>query len=617
MADFAGRLSRTIGPAGPFPDANVGTPKSPPASIGGGAGIAYPAGPYDPKEGANVPSLLPFERVGTGGLAALGVDPADLQLKGQDQNAGSAAGITQLIGRNYPSKDVAGYVSKNIDVDWFDQWIVFPGRLDLGNVLTTQVRTLELLNNFRRQARTWQAFVNNAGAGVTVTNLPALPLVVASLGSFISNVQISTAGPPTIAGTLDFDIDVTPPNILSVPITGNRITIFQYRPQTPIREKLEFKTDVIPHNDGSEQRINIRRAPRQRISFKIRTDDDRTRDSINAVLYDWQTRVFGVPVWWEAKPLGAALAINDTTVIVDTTNADFRVGGLVMIYDSNFAFETLEILTVNAGDLELQAGVVSAFDAINTIVVPVRTAYTKPQLSQARFAIGPTDFALEFLTLDNIDLADVSTFPTFQGVGQTIAKPYIDRENFMAGATITEGNRKRAVVLDPVTGPELRFSPWAKSKPLYNFGFEAKTFGQTWEFRQLFHFLRGSQTAFYVGTGRTDFKPIADIADTSTQIDFQAFGFDAFIQSVTPRSDLQIVRTDGTTSQHQITGSSVVSPTVERITVSPGISPALPVAEVDRIEFLTLNRITDDNALFSHRRPGESRIDISLVGVPS
>jgi hypothetical protein len=149
------------------------------------------------------------------------------------------------------------------------------------------------------------------------------------------------------------------------------------------------------------------------------------------------------------------------------------------------------------------------------------------------------------------------------------------------------------------------------------YGFEAKSFQETFEFRQLLHFLKGSQLAFYVGTGRDDIKALTDIADTSTQIDFENHGFTQFIQQITPRSDLQIHRIDGTTSQHEITGSVVVSDDVERLTVNPGITPALPVAEIDRIEFLTLNRISNDQAKFSHRRPGETRVDFNLTGVPS
>jgi hypothetical protein len=501
--------------------------------------------------------------------------------------------------------------------DWFEKWHVFPGELALGNVLTTQIRELEIFNAFRNESRTWQGFTNNAGAGITITNLPSLPRVMAPLESFVNDVQVSTAGPPVINGTLDFDVDLVPPDVIIVPITGNRITIFQFRPQAPINEELAFKTDVLQHTDGSEQRLSLRQAPRQRIEFTIRVDDSRSRDAINAILFDWQARVFGVPIWWEAKPLDAPLAAIDTVVQVDTADADFRAGGLVTIYDSNFVSQTVEILTVNPTNLVLQVAIGTAFDAINTLVIPTRTAYTKPQLQNARFAIGPADYKFEFTVLDNIDLSDASAFPSYQGVGQSVAKPLLAGLNFMPSGTIAEGNRQRTERLDHETGPFIQFSSWTKGKPLYTFGFEAKSFAETWEVRQLLHYLRGSQLSFYVPTGRTDIKPLADIANNDSSINFTDYGFDQFVGGVTPRSDLRVLRKDGTYSMHTITGTSVVSPGVERVDFSPGVTPALPLVDLDRIEIVTLSRLVNDRARFVHRRPGETRIDIPLTGVPA
>ena len=615
MTDFAGNLNPRLGPAGPFPDPDVGQPVPVGFAFAPPVGSPYPPAPFDPVNPS--PTFVPWERVASF-ISVFGVQPDAPDTVNEDADGSNIAGVVQLTNALLPSnQDRAGFLSPNLQADWFELWHIIPGELALGNVLTTQVRNVEVFNNFRTEVRTWEAFTNNAGAGIVATNLPSLPRLFEPFESFLLDIQVSTAGPPSINGTLDFDIDLDPPDIITVTVTGNRITIFQYRPQAPIKETLEFKTDILEINDGTEQRINVRQAPRQKFQFTVRTDDDRTRDSINAILFDWQSRVFGIPVWHEQKPLEAPLAINDTTVQVDTSNADFRAGGLVMIYDSDFAQDTLEILTVNPTDIELDVGVGQAFDAVQTIVVPVRTALTKAQLTQARYAIGPTDFKLEFSVLDNIDLSSAGTFDTYQGAGQTIAKPNIDRLNFMKGATVAEGIRRKVTRLDPETGPPLQISSWTKGKPGFAYGFETKSFAETWEFRQLLHFLKGSQLAFYVGTGRDDFKVFADIADTATQLDVQAFGFTQFYQQVTPRSDLQVVRTDGTLSQHEITGSSEVSSTVERITITPGITPALPLVELDRIEFLTLNRISNDQAVFSHRRPGESRLDMTLTGVPS
>ena len=581
--------------------------------------VRAPAGQEGLSDGSRSGTFLRAlsDASGSSPFTSFGIGAAGLTLTRQVNDQAKAA--AQVDRQTVIEAENPGGLGLGVGQEWFEKCHVFPGELALGNVLTTQVRTLELFNAFRRppESVNWTAFVNNAGAGVAVTNLPGLPFEIVSRASFIVNVQVSTAGPPSISGTLDFTFDAPTSATFEVAVTGNRIVIFQYRPQAPIKETLLFKTDILEINDGTEQRINVREAPRQMFQFTVRTDDNRSRDSINALLFDWQGRVFGVPVWFEQKPLEAPLAINDTTIQVDTANADFRAGGLAMIYDNDFAQEVLEILTVNPTNLELDVGVGQAFDAINTIVVPVRTALTKAQLTQARYAIGPTDFKIEFTTLDNIDLADASAFATYQGAGQTVAKPLIDRVNFMKGATVGEGIRRKVTRLDPETGPPTQISPWGKGKPTFAYGFEAKSFLETWEFRLLLHFLKGSQLAFYVGTGRRDFKSTGDISDTATQLDVQAFGFTQFVQEVTPRSDLQVIRLDGTASQHEITGSSEVSETVERITITPGITPALPLVELDRIEFLTLNRLSNDQAVFSHRRPGESRLDVQLTGVPS
>lgn len=550
-------------------------------------------------------------------LSAFGVGAGGLALTREVNRRALAA--VEVNRQTRIEAEASGDLALAVGPEWFEKCHVFPGRIDLGNVLSVQVRELELFNAFRRPLEpvTWETFVNNAGAGITVTNLPGLPFVIEAFDSFVVDVSISTSGPPSITGSLDFTFSAPTAATFVVPVTGNRITIFQYRPQTPIRELLIFKTDIIKLFDGSEQRIKLREAPRQVFDFTVRTDDDRTRDKINAVLFDWQARVFGIPLWHEAEPLTAAIAIDDLVINFDTTTSDYRIDSLVMVYDGNFNFEALEVDSFTASSITVKTGFVKAFDTLSAIVMPIRTAYTKPSLQNSRFAIGPSDFRMNFEVLDNVDLADIGATTTYQGAGQTIAKPVLDGLNFMPGNTIDEGLRRKVVELDTQVGPKITLSPWSKSKPLYQFALEAATRLEVWNFRKLMHFLKGSQTAFYIPTGRRDFKPLADIGDSASSFNVPNIGWTDFVESVTPRSDLQILRTDGTQSLHEITGSTVISEDVELITIAPPISPALPLVELDRMSILTLSRIMDDRVTIDHRRPGEARLSIKSTGVPS
>lgn len=628
MADFP--TTRVIG--GIAPDDQIGQTSADRAYIFKGT-TAY----WDPP---NAP--VPLARTPAGMIGASGGNRGPQQLRSLADPTGAfantqfgrgGAGLTlsgevnrralpaeeKQIGGAVENPTVRGGLAMGPGVEWFEQIVIFPTELALGNVLSTQVKTIELYNAYRRPRIDvdWDSFVNNVGTGVAVTNLPGLPFAIPATESFIADVQISTAGPPSISGTLDFGFGPPQSTITPVPVTGNRITIFQYIPQAPIRESLEFKTDILRNNDGTEQRIKVRNSPRQKIKFTVRTDDDITRDRINSVLFDWQARVFGLPIWWEQRPLGGDVTIGGTTIVVDTADADYRDNSLVMVWQDNLIFEVLEIDSFTANDITTKTPFAKGFTAGFAQVLPVRTALTKPQLSNSRFAIGPSDFQMEWEVLDNVDLASLGPFNTYMGVGQTVAKPILDGFNFMPGGTVGEGNRRRVERLDTDVGPPTQFSPWAKSKPLYQFGMEAKGFDEVWDWRELMHYVRGSQLSFYVPTGRRDFKPIGDIPDTSTFIDVELFGFTNFVQEVTPRSDLRFVRNDGTSSVHQIVSSVEQSEFVERISFTPQISPALALADLDRIEFVTLCRMDGDKVEFRHQRPGESRLQFNLIGVPA
>ena len=70
MTDFFGNLNPTIGPAGPFPDPDVGQPVPVGFAFAPPVGSPYPPAPFDPVTAS--PSLVPWERVASF-ISALGV----------------------------------------------------------------------------------------------------------------------------------------------------------------------------------------------------------------------------------------------------------------------------------------------------------------------------------------------------------------------------------------------------------------------------------------------------------------------------------------------------------------------------------------------------------------
>lgn len=506
--------------------------------------------------------------------------------------------------------DFSGFILRDLQDEWFERIILNPSVLDLGNVLSSQARNVEILNNYRITKQNWAALNDLTGGEVTTSGVPTLPTILNALESVTIQVNISVDGAPTIDGDLEFVFDVA---TLLLPITGTRVILFPFQPEAPVREVLRFNTDILIHVDGSEQRIQKRKAPRQIFAFQLFMDGDNERDRLNAILYDWQDKVFGIPIWWESRRLTSAITAPTDTIQVNTNYGDFRVGGLAAILNSFGDFEILEILSMTTSQLVFTADVQTSRSVNDVVIMPVRTAHLQKEVGQARYPTGPVKTSMTFITLDNEDIGSTAAFGTYN------SKALIDRPNIIR-STVEEGLVKQLDILDSKIAPPHQTSNWVKSRPRQGLGLIGHTLQEVWEIRQLFHALSGRCISFYMGTGKNEIIPTGDMADTATNINFDFLDFVKFYEAVptAPRGHIQITRVNGNTSQHQITGASVVTPGVEeQITITPPISPALPLAELKSIEFLTLSRLQNDNIEIDHIHPGDSMFKVETVGIPA
>ncbi len=523
--------------------------------------------------------------------------------------SGAVLGPQALGGAQESPIDLPGFLARDLADEWFERIILSPARIDFGNVLSSQVRNVEVLNNYRSVGQNWSALNDLSGGEVTTGSVPPLPLVLNPLQADTITVSIAVDGAPTIDSALEFVFDVV---TLLLPITATRVILFPFVPEAPVLETLRFFTDVLAHADGSEQRIGKRKAPRQILDYRFFMDADNERERLNAILYDWQDKVFGVPIWWEARSLTSAITAPTDTIQVDTNYGDFRVGGLAAIYGTFGDFEILEILSLTSSQIVFTSDVQTSRQVSEVVIVPVRTAYAQQEISQTRAPVGPTRTNVRFLTLDNEDLGSVGGFGTYN------SKVLIDRPNIMKSASVDEGFRRKLETLDSKIAPPVQISTWLKSKPRIHLGLNGHTLQESWEIRQMFHALSGRLTSFYLGTGRNEIIPTANIADTAVDIPFVFQDFVKFFESVplAPRGHVQITRTNGNKSQHQITGAVVITPGVEeQITVTPAVTPALPLVDLERIEFLTLSRLLSDDVAIEHLRPGETKFTVGVIGV--
>lgn len=492
--------------------------------------------------------------------------------------------------------------------DFFEKFHVIPRAFAFGNILSTQVASIEVYNAFRRASHYWTAFVNNAGAGVSLSGMPSLPALVPFQHGDVMTLQVATNGPPRVISTLDFSFDtgVT----IYVPITLQRVVLFSVFAdtgggQTGYEEELEFLTDVIPHVDQTEQRIRLRKCPRQAFIWDVFLEDGRERDIMENILFDWQSQVFGVGVAHELTHSTGITTVGATTInVLSTADADYRVGGLFIVYQDQFTFDVLQVASLTGTSITATTATLNGYTA-GALVMPLRTAFAPGQIGGSRWRVNGSVLNIRFQVNDNdVSIASTAGWNTFN------SKVLLDDANVVQGQ-LRESYEREMRILDSDAGLVDQQSSSDRHRRVSMKTFWTNTQAGLWRVRKLLHSLGGRQTSFYLPTFYTDLEVQVDLANGSNQMVVKNVGYSQFVRNRSPRNVIRILKTDGTTLLRTITASTPTSATVETLTVDSPWPSLITVASIDRISFVEKVRADSDTIRIQHAG-GETTKRISM-----
>lgn len=498
----------------------------------------------------------------------------------------------------------AGFIMPSYGMeDLFGHWLLVPARLDMGNLLTNQARDVEVANLFFT-AQSIETVVNSGGDGISLSGVPTLPASVNPFTSVIISVSVSSDGPPNINGSIDFTFDTAPP--ISLPLTGTRITLFPWQPDIPVKETLEWATDTIISANDSEQRISIVPAARQRIGMTVVYDEAVQWQSGHNVIFDWMPRVWGVPIWWEQRPLSAAVVAGQTFLPVSTLYADFREGGLVMIINIvTGVFEAFEIDSLTDTQINLTSLLQNDY-AATAMIMPVRSGYLSAVPNGNRKLNNMESINVEFLTLDNVDLSDQT------GASLLNSLVLLDDPN-ASGDTMPETWSRDITVIDGKSGRVFQTSLIDRSRMHTRKQWELNSLADTWRIRCLLHSFRGSYNTFYLPTFRADFTLVEDITGGATDFRVDNNGYTQFVQSRAPMNYARLLFLDGTYLIREITGSSEDGDQEVIQIASTFSGTTISLSLINRMEIVVLMRIEDDKATFQHSSAGVADVSINVI----
>lgn len=542
-----------------------------------------------------------------------------------DANPGTP-GTDVLTGRSGIStsaQDVAG----GFNQDWFEKVHALPkAKIQFGNILTQIEASYQLHNAFRRTAVTLAAITNNTLPGTQLPNItPPLTLQPfetaldpastangggTGLGTLVQlKVQALQDGLPIFDSNILFDFS-PPANDVQILLSGQRIVLLPFEYEAPVKETLAWLTDVIEALDGREQRIALRKQPKQLFEVTYLLDSN-TRQRMQSILLDWMDNAFSFPLWHERLFLTAATSVGAINFPVrNADQTDFRVGGLAAIITNDYTYDVINIAAVTATQITSVSPAVNSY-AVGTRIVPLRTAILRRAIPGVRTHVKVEEFKLTFEVSDN-DTGAVagSTTPGFWTIYNN--RVLFDDSNIIEGTMPQEFQRK-VYRIDNETGVVAQSSIWDRSKRGHEKGFVLRNRADIYAFRKLLTSLRGRQKAFWIPTFIEDLTVVAQLTIGTATMDIEAQDYVRFVQNRLPMKVFRITFTDGTSLVRSVSSSATVSTTVERLTLDTTWPATRAVNEVSRVQFYELVRLDTDEVVINYPRIGLAQCNVPLM----
>ncbi|QFR59608.1 hypothetical protein P6F33_gp07 [Pseudomonas phage Quinobequin-P09] len=291
--------------------------------------------------------------------------------------------------------------------DYYFRVHVKPGVIALGNLLSSQIRTVEVWSA-HLSSKLLSSIGQVGTEGITFTQPVVPPTYFAALESRTYTINISTNGPPIVDAVYSFHFPSETPTLT---VTGRRVVLWPFVPDTGYDETMEWKTDLLD-SFNNEQRLALREAPRQSFSHKFLLDEQQFSRA-KAISTQWAHRVYGIAVWDEVTPLLNGLTAGSSFIAFDTANADYRDDDLIMLWASDTNLAALEITTVTPTGVNLKLPLDKSWP--KCYIAPLRFARTLSGVEYSRAANKYITAKAQFLVTQNKDLGDNGTFPTYRG----------------------------------------------------------------------------------------------------------------------------------------------------------------------------------------------------------
>jgi len=500
--------------------------------------------------------------------------------------------LTPLI-TNYPveanGREIQCIKTQSYFDDYYNRIHIAPTALELGNVASEQVSTVNVWNAYL-VPKILQS-IDGLQEGLNISGQSIPPLAFTALQERTWNINILPDGPSTIDTHLVWQFGT---DQAQLHITGTRIVAFSWLVDwsKPVSESLQWLTDILQSTTGYEQRRSLRLTPRinYQAEFLIY---DAERQYFDLAMIGWGAKTFALPVWNQQQWLKTAHNIGAFVIYCDTNHRNFRANRLAILRGQTaFENETVEIESVHADRLILKRPLQKNW-AKGTCLSPAVTAQLSnpPNLIKRTDRMVRTSVALTVTeAVDHNELLPTTMYRNYPVLEE---KPNEQND-------LTHSYERLLSQLDNKTGLPLQKDIGQAAFGLYQYDWMTYGRAQQANLRALFYALRGSQKAIWLPTFSNDLTVKAVITASSQSIDIQWCGYARFAQKQLGRQDIQITLKNQTVLYRRITSATEVSSTIERLAVDQTFPNQINMTDIVNISFISLCRLSNDTLTFEH-----------------
>ena len=353
------------------------------------------------------------------------------------------------------------------------------------------------------------------------------------------------------------------------------LALLPYPPEAPVRESLDFLTDVMISHNGTEDRIQLRSKPRQSFTYKIPTQAWNMANAFNVGYAAIRDR-WAVPVWPEGQYIGL-IHPNTAFISCATSSYDLRPNSYALIYAACESYQLVEITTVEPNGINI-IGDVGGFKG--AWLIPVRLGWIAGNMSRqtnGHNAITEITFEIE----DNPTYDDIT--PEQYSGNDIYYEP-----GLLSSGSITRTVEKISDVADFDLGPVARRSPWLNAR--YGTPYRSVLVGpeeirayKDWLFRRA-----GKFRAFWMPTFEANLRVVGS-GNIATTLMIEA---DSFIPYGSKRTHIAIQGIDGQWRVRTILYFLQMGADRVQLTLSSPLNMAS--SSIAHISYLGLNRLDTD-----------------------